>query len=78
MLNQNTEMRTESNERETVHELNDSDWEQALAASVNLSQNISVTPNITLLYSQTCSINHLSMMTSAESAQANSHTSITL
>ena len=41
MLNQNIEMRTEFSERETVHELNDSDWEQALAASVNLSQNIS-------------------------------------
>ena len=46
---QNVEMRSESRERETESESNDSDWEQASAASVNLSQNISVTPSTTLL-----------------------------
>ena len=46
---QNVEMRSESCEWETESESNDSDWEQASAASVNLSQNISVTPSTTLL-----------------------------
>ena len=46
---QNVEMRSESCEQETESESKDSDWEQASAASLNLSQNISATPSTTLL-----------------------------
>ena len=46
---QNVEMRSESCEQETESELNDSNWEQASAASVNSSQNISATQSTTLL-----------------------------
>ena len=46
---QNVEMRSESCEQETESESNYSDWEQASAASVNSSQNISATPSTTLL-----------------------------
>ena len=42
-------MGSESSEWETESELNDPDWEQASAASVHLSQNISATPSTTLL-----------------------------
>ena len=46
---QNVEMRSESIERETESESNDSDWQQPSAVSVNSSQNISAIPSTTLL-----------------------------
>ena len=45
----NRELRSDSSEQRTESELDYSDWEQAPAASVNLSQNISATPSTTLL-----------------------------
>ena len=44
---QNVEMRNKSSEQETEIESNDSDWKQTSAASINLSQNNSATPNTT-------------------------------
>ena len=46
---QHIEMRRDSSEQETESESNDSDWYQASAASVNLSQKISAAPSTTLL-----------------------------